>query len=169
MRLAVILLVVAGCGVADFDVTQPIIEQRVQGSALPGPLGMLFPLPLSLDLSAKIKQQNSGPIDGVTLSSLTLSITKTAEPSGDTDDWSFVDSIDVYVSSSKSGSTLPKLKLAHVASPGTVRTLNFIVESGVNLKPYVEEGSVVEGTATGRAPQDDETYDGVAVFTVHPL
>src|SRR4051794_35798102 len=118
MRLAIALLAATGCGIADFDVTQPIIEQRVQGSALPGPLGALFPLPLSLDLSAKIKQQESGPIDSVTLSSLKLTITMTAEPSGDTDDWSFVDSIDVFVSSSKSGSALPKARIAHVMSPG---------------------------------------------------
>jgi hypothetical protein len=169
MRYALVLLVVAGCGIADFNVTQPIIEQRVQGSALPGPLAVLFPLPLSLDISAKIKEQTTGPIDAVTLASLSLTITMTGEPGGDTDDWSFVDQIDVFVSSTKSGSALPKVKIAHVTSPGAVRTLQFAIESGVNLKPYVEEGSLVEGTASGHAPADDVTYDGVSVFTVHPL
>jgi hypothetical protein len=167
MRFAIVLVTVAGCaGVADFDITQPIVEQRVQGSALPGPLGTLFPLPLSLDLSAKIKMMNTGPIAGVSLKSLELTITATAQPEGD---WSFVDQIDVFVSSSKSGSTLPKAKIAHVTSPGAVKKLTFVVDSSVNLKSYVDEGSVVEGNASGRAPAHDVTYNGTSTFTVHPL
>src|SRR5690242_11967490 len=110
------LLCLAGCGIADFDVDQPVMEQRIQGSPLPGPLAALFPLPLDVDISAKIKAMDSGPIDSVSLKTLTLTITATAMPPGDHDDWSFVDSVDVYVSSSKQGSTLPKTKIAHVTS-----------------------------------------------------
>ena len=50
-------LSLAACGVADFDVSQPVPEQRVQGSGIPAPLAALFPLPLSLDLSAKIDRR----------------------------------------------------------------------------------------------------------------
>lgn len=156
----------AGCGVADFDVKQAVPEQRIAGSALPGPLSGLFALPLNLDLSSQIKAMDTGPIDSVTLSSLSLAITMTAQPTGD---WSFVDQIDVFVSSSKNGSTLPKQKIAHVTAPGAVQTMDFAIEPGVNLKPYVDEGSVVEGNASGRAPAHDVTYDGASVFTVHPL
>ena len=85
----------SGCGVTDFDITQPVPEQRVSGSPLPGPLAVLFPLPLSIDISSKIKAMETGPIDSVTLSKLTLKITAGGMTSGDTDDWSFVDSIHV--------------------------------------------------------------------------
>jgi hypothetical protein len=153
----------AGCGIADFDVEQPVPAQTIQGSGLPAPLAAIFPLPLSLDISSKIKAKDTGPIDGVSLSSLTLDITSTGG------DWSFVTSIDVFVSSTKQGSTLPRAKIASVASPGAVRTLSFLVERGVNLKPYVDEGSQVDSAGMGTQPTQSVTFDGKAVFTVHPL
>jgi hypothetical protein len=164
-----VFILLAGCGVTDFDISQPILEQRVQGSPLPGPLATLFPLPLDIDISQKIKQMETGPIDSVTLSKLTLTITATAMPSGDHDDWSFVDDIHVFVKSSRSGSTLPRIEIANVHAPGAVTTLKFHVESDVDLQPYVEEGSVVEGESSGQLPEDDVSYDGEGVFTVHPL
>jgi hypothetical protein len=159
----------SGCGVADFDITQPVPEQRVSGSPLPGPLAVLFPLPLSIDISSKIKAMETGPIDSVTLSKLTLKITAGGMTSGDTDNWSFVDSIHVYVKSNKSGTTLPRVEIANITSPGAVTTMEFHVVDTVNLDPYVNEGSVVEGESMGRLPEDDVTYDGEGVFTVHPL
>ena len=65
--LAVCLIATsAGCGVADFDVEQPIQPQTIQGSGIPAPLATIFPLPLNLDLDAKIKAKDTGPIDSVT-------------------------------------------------------------------------------------------------------
>jgi hypothetical protein len=146
-----------------------LVEQRVTGSALPGPLAGLFPLPLSLDISQAIKEMETGPIDSVTLRSLKLTITATAQTGGDTDDWSFVESVHVFVESSKAGSALPRLEIASVTSPGAVTTMTFDVDESVNLNPYVNEGSVVEGESAGTVPQDDVTFDGAAVFTIHPL
>lgn len=166
---ACVVVVVAGCGITDFDLDQPVPEQRVPGSPIPGPLQALFPLPLDLDLTAKIKEQTTGPIDSVNLSSLELNVTATARPAGDTDDWSFVQEIHVFVKSSQSGSSLPRVEIAHVVSPGAETRMTFLVESKVNLDPYVNEGSVIETTGSGNAPADDVTYDGKAVFTVHPL
>lgn len=167
--LLVTCVALAGCGIADFDIDQAIMEQRIQGSPLPGPLAGLFPIPLNIDIAAKIKEMETGPIDSVTLKSLTLTITPTGVTSGDTDDWSFVDEIHVFVSSNMSGSTLPRVEIAKVVAPGPVQTLNFEVVSGVDINPYVNEGSTVEGESSGTVPEDDVTYDGKAVFTVHPL
>jgi hypothetical protein len=164
-----VLPLLAGCSIADFDVDQQIPEQRVPGSAIPGPLAALFPLPINIDIESKIKAQDTGPIDSVTLSSLTLTITATSRPTGDTDDWSFCDHVEVFIASRKAGSTLPKVKIASVSMPGAVQTMTFAVESGVNVKPYVDEGSQVDTTGSGTAPSDDVSYDGKAVFTVHPL
>ncbi len=169
MKLALACVVAAGCGVTDFDIDQPVQEQMISGSPIPGPLQVLFPIPLNVDISAQIKAKDTGPIDSVTLKALTLSITKTDEPSGDSDDWSFVTSVDVFVSSTKSGSTLPKVKIAHVTNPGAVRDMKFQLDGGVNLKPYIDEGSQVDGQSSGNAPPDDVSYDGIATFTVHPL
>lgn len=168
MRLALAFLI-TGCGITDFDISQPVPEQRVQGSGIPAPIAALFPLPLNLDLSAQIAKQTTGPIDSVTLSSLVLDITDTDRPGGDADTWEFVDEIHVFVRSSAEGSTLPRVEIASVIDPGAVTSMEFDVDSGVDLKPYVDEGSVVESEASGTVPTDDVSYDGEGVFTVHPL
>jgi hypothetical protein len=168
MRLIACVLF-AGCGITDFDITQPVPEQQVQGSGIPAPIAALFPIPLSLDLSAEIQKQTTGPIDSVTLSSLELTITDTNRPSGDDDTWEFVDEIRVFVSSRASGSALPRVEIASVSAPGAVTTMVFDVDGDVDLKPYVDEGSVVESEASGSVPTDDVSYDGEGVFTVHPL
>jgi hypothetical protein len=49
-----------------------------------------------------------------------------------------------------------------------VQTFSFELES-VNLKPYVDEGSVVDAESSGNAPPDAVSYAGQGVFTVHPL
>jgi hypothetical protein len=157
------LAVLAGCGITDFDVDQPVQPQTIQGSGIPAPLAAVFPLPLTLDLDAKIKAKDTGPIDSVTLSSLTLHITSSGG------DWSFVKSIDVSVESTRSGTTLPKVKIASVSSPGATQTLTFVVEHGVNLKPYIDEGSQVDSSGSGTQPTQDVSFDGKGVFTVHPL
>jgi hypothetical protein len=162
------LTMLMGCSIVDFDIDQSVPEQRVPGTSIPGPLAALFPLPVSLDLESKIKARDTGPIDSVTLSSLALTITATDRPSGDADDWAFVEKVEVFVESTKQSSTLPRVKIASVAMPGAVQTLTFAVESSVNLKPYVDEGSQVNSVGSGTAPSDDVSYDGKAVFTVHP-
>lgn len=163
IRRACLALVVAGCGVTDFDITQPVPQQTIQGSPLPGPLAMLFPIPLSLDISQQIKQMDTGPIGSVTLKSLALTIHSSGA------DWSFVDEVDVFVSSTQQGTSLPKVEIAHVTSPGKVTTMSFVVDTKVDLKPYVDEGSQVDSQGMGTAPMTDVTYDGKGVFTVHPL
>ena len=168
VRLSIAIVLCAGCSVVDFDITQALPEQRVQGSPLPGPLAALFPLPLDLDLSSKIRERDSGPIDSITISSLSLTLTDAGRPAGDSDDWSFVELVHVFVKSSKQGSTLPRIEIASVSAPGAVTTMAFDV-ADVNIKPYVDEGSIVEGEGRGMLPPDDVTYTGSATFTVHPL
>ena len=158
-----LVMAVAGCGITDFDVDQPVPAQTIQGSGIPAPLAAIFPLPLNLDLESKIKAKDTGPIDSVTLSSLTLHITSSGG------DWSFVTSVDVFVASSKAGTALPKVKIASVSSPGAVQTLTFNVEHGVNLKSYIDEGSQVDSNGSGTQPTHDVSFDGNGVFTVHPL
>jgi len=165
LRSAFLLVVVhlAACGITDFDLTQPVPSQSVPGSPLPGPLASVFPIPLDLDISQQIKSMDTGPISSVTLKSLTLMTTSSGS------DWSFVTEIDVYVSSTKSGSTLPRIEIAHVTSPGPTTQLSFDVDASVDLDPYINEGSEVDGQGSGQAPPMDVTYDGDGIFTVHPV
>lgn len=166
--LSVVSMAVAGCGIADFDVAQPVPEQMVAGSPLPGPLATLFPIPVSLDLESAIMKQTTSPVGTIELDSLSLTITPTDEPSGDTDDWSFLAECDVYVQGTGS-SALPKVLIATAKSPGAVQTVDFDVVPGVDLKPYVDQGGTVESDGSGTAPPDDVSYAGSADFRVHPL
>ena len=169
---ALALVLATGCGATDFDVTQLIAEQRVVGSPLPGPLATLFPLPLNIDIRQKIKESETGPIDSITLSSMTLRITATGMAGGiggERDDWSFVDEIHVFVKSNKTDTTLPRVEIATAISPGATDMIEFDVMKTIDLQPYIEEGSTVEGESSGRLPEDDVTYDGQATFTVHPI
>ena len=133
------------------------------------PISSLFPPRLTLDLSAEIQKQTTGPIESVTLASLVLDIAATDQAANDTDTWEFVDEIHVFVRSSADGSALPRVDIATVIAPGAVTSMVFDVDRRVDLKPYVDQGSVVESEASGSVPTDDVSYDGEGVFTVHPL
>lgn len=170
MRLILVLVLAAsGCGLTDFDLSQPIPEQSVTGSPVPAPIQGLFPIPLSLELSAKIRKQTTGAIDSVTLSSLSLTITGTEQPGDDVDYFTFIDEIHVFVKSELADSQLPRVEIASELAPGEVQNFSFTVDTGVDLLPYINEGSIVESEASGTAPPDAVSYDGQAVFTVHPL
>lgn len=159
----------AGCGVTDFEVSQDIEEQTIPGSALPELLGQFFEFPLELDIRGEIEAMETGPIDGVYLSGLSLTITETATSAGDSDDWSFVRTVDVFIASSVEGSALPQVKVATATDPGAATVMSFVPVAGLNLLPYVNEGSVMTAEADADAPPDDVSYLGRAVFRVEPL
>ena len=64
---------------------------------------------------------------------------------------------------------LPGVTVASVCAPDAVTTMRFTVHDNVDVKPYVDEGSIVDSTGKGTVPTDNVSYDGKAVFTVHPL
>src|SRR5688500_15866199 len=131
-RLALALVfVLGGCGVANFNVEQDVEEQTIPGSALPELLGQFFEFPLELDIRAEIEAMETGPINAVYLTGLSLTITETATPAGDTDDWSFVRTVDVFIASSLEGSALPQVKIATATDPGTATVMAFVPVGGV--------------------------------------
>ena len=169
LSLALCLLGSSACGdVLDFDVDQDVPEQIIEGSPLPGPLAQLFPIPIRIDIASKIQAQETGPIDSVKLSSMHLDITATELGSDDTDDWAFIDQVDLYVESTKTGSSLPRVRVGSAASPGPVQSMAFTPEN-VNLLPYINEGCQLTAEASGDAPPDRVSYAGKATFHVVPL
>jgi hypothetical protein len=152
-----------GCGLIEFDLNEKVPEQRIQGSVLAGilPAFLGSPVPLTLDVQAASKAMGTGPVTSASLKSLSFNITATAMASGDTDDFDFVRSIDVFVESRKSGSPLQKVKIADLPSPQTgVKQLNLRTYPEVDLLPYINEGCQISATASGTAPPDDVTFDG---------
>jgi hypothetical protein len=161
-----------GCGALDFDISQPIPEQRIMGSFAAGLLGsglLPNPFPITIDLSQETKARGTGPVKAAGLKSLSFQITNTAS-SGSVHDFSFIQTVDIYNESTKSGTTLTKQKIADLPSPpGAVTTLNLQTYPDVNLLPYINEGSKISSTATGNAPPNDVTFNGQIVVHVNTL
>lgn len=159
----------AGClTFSDFDLARPVPEQTLMGSPVPAPLQSAFPFAMDLDLSEHIaKFETKRPVQ-VMLASLELSVTPSAMPSGDSDDFGFIDELQVFISSSTEGTTLPRIEIAYVTNPGAVPTIELAVDSTIDLKPYISEMAKVDAVGSGMVPNDDISFDGRGVVTVHP-
>jgi hypothetical protein len=169
----VVSLLLSGCsGVGAFEVPIELQESRVAGSLVGGLLpGFLdVPIPLDVDLEAETAARDAGPVQHVRFSALSFTITTTAEPSGDTDDFAFVDEARIYVESAQSGSTLPRVQVAILGQPPSgARDISFDTDETIDLLPYIEEGARLTSEATGRQPPDDVTFVGLAVLTAEVL
>jgi hypothetical protein len=165
--------VASGCSVLDFEIERDVPEQRVSGSPLAGVLGTLFMdggIPLEIDLASETGRRDTGPADAVRLTEMTLAITSTARPPGDSDDFDFVDRIEIFCESTMSGSRLSRVKIADLQPiPMGVTELDLDTDRSVDLKPYVEEGARITSTASGTVPPDDVTFDGHLVILVETL
>jgi hypothetical protein len=159
---ALMLIAVAGCSVADFDVTRAIPSETIVGTERLPAASPDTAQPLEVPLHQVVDSSSTGFVNSIYLSDLTLDITSTG-------DWSFVQSMDLYIASTMSGSTLPKVVVASASAPGAVTKLNLVITSDVNLVPYVNEGAVLTATASGTLPSHDVTLDGQYTLHVHPL
>lgn len=159
----------AGClTYSDFDLGRDVPEQTLTGSPVAVPLDGAVPFSMDLDLSEKIAKFETQRMIRVTLTSLDLSITPSAMPSGDTDNFGFIDELRVFLSSSTQGTTLPRVEIARATKPGAVATMSFVVDQTIDLRPYISEMAKVDASATGTSPTDDISFDGRGVVTVHP-
>lgn len=157
-----VVVFVAGCthGFPSFELTLGIDEQRILGSPLGGPLADTVPIPLEIDLGAETEARDTAPAEHVYLTALHFDVTTTAEPEGDTDDFDFVSSVDVWIESTQPGTTLPRLHVAGLENvPDGLRRLELVVDDA-DVIEYLREGSRLTATATGTAPPDDVTLDG---------
>lgn len=169
--LALLPLSAGGCGALDFDVQQAIPEQRVAGSLTGALFGTLIPspFPLTIDLAQETKARGTGPVKAAGLKTLTFAITNTAS-AGSVHDFRFVETVDIYIESTKSGSTLTRQKIADLPSPpGNQTTLSLRTFPEINLLPYINEGSRITSTASGTVPPNDVTFNGQIVVHVNTL
>lgn len=161
----------AGCGALDFDVQQNIPEQRVSGSVVSALLGTLIPspFPLTIDLAQETKARGTGPVKAAGLKSLSFQITNTAS-SGSVHDFSFVQTVEIYIESTKSGTTLTRQKIADLPTPPGAQTkIDLRTFPDINLLPYINEGSRITSVATGTVPPNDVTFNGQIVVHVNTL
>lgn len=156
-------LPLGGCGLISFDVSEPVPEQTVPGSALggllPGALGS--PFAVNINESQEEEAHKTGPASSADLKSITF----TATSSGNFD---FVSEMHIFIAPGAAGSSLPMVEIANSAPvPKGQTTLKLNVVPHVNLLPYIKAGSVISATASGTSPSSDFTYDGNVVITIH--
>ncbi len=159
----------AGClTYSPFDLARDVPEQTLVGSPIPIPLQSAFPFAMDLNLSENIaKFETKRPIR-VVLASLELTVTPSSMPAGDSDNFGFIDELDVFISSSTEGTQLPRVEIAHATKPGAVDVMTFEVDSTIDLRPYIGEMAKVDAIGRGMLPSDDVSFDGRGVVTVHP-
>ena len=153
----------AACAsVGDFDIDRTIAEQRVMGSPIAGLLGSLFqvPIPLAVDIESEITARNTGPAETARLKALALEITTSAQSSGDSDDFDFLDSVDIFIESTHTGSHLPRARVARADNIAATPRIDFTVIRSVNVLPYAEEGARLTSEVEGRVPPDDVSFAG---------
>lgn len=160
----VVLGVLPGCyDLGEFDVRRRIPEQRVEGNPLAGLLGDLFsvPVPLDVDMAAETAAHDTGPAKSAHLSALWLDVTDTARSGDtDTDDFGFLRSVDVFVESTLSGSSLPRVLVAQAHDIEPTEHLEFEVEDSIDVLPYADEGSRFVSEVEATAPADDVSFGG---------
>jgi hypothetical protein len=166
--LAAIALFGSGCGIGDFDVQRAIGEQRVSGSPLSALLDTFFdaPIPMDVDIEQETAARDGGPAQAAHLTRLDFNITPTAMVSPDRDDFSFLQTVSVYIESTRSDSALPRQKIAEALDIGEVSTLRFRTLRDVDVLPYTEEGARFVSEARGNAPPDDVTFAGSFAVTI---
>lgn len=164
-----LLFAVSGCEVLDLDVDVAIEEQRINGF---DPLTTLLPVPfdLDVDLEAETQARNTGPAQGVRAKAMFLQITNTAIGTDDVDTFDFASSVTIFISSMQEDSSLPKIPVATLSPvPRTRRRIVLDVNSGLDLRPYIDEGAVLDSVARGSTPDDDVTLDGVLTLSYEVL
>lgn len=163
LSLSVLCASLPACAsVGDFDVERGIAEQRVQGSPIAGLLGDLFqvPIPMDVDIVSETAARDAGPAQAARLKALVLEITDSAESSGDSDDFGFLESVDVYIESTRAGTSLPRTRVAGAVDIAAGPRIDFDVIRSVNVLPYAEEGSRFTSEVEGRVPPDDVSFAG---------
>lgn len=167
--LGALALGLSGCGGhTEFDLTQNILEQRIPGGAGGGALTTFLPAPITfgfnVDQEAKSRKAQ-GPTQSVTLNVMQFQITTTGTPAGGYSSFEFLNSVTIYLESTRANSSLPRIPIATLPA-GAGRTLSIALGTQPdNMLPYVTEGARLTSSATGTVPSHDITF--VGQFSVH--
>ncbi len=164
-------LTLVGCG----DFLAFPVEASVDEFVVPGdPYLHHDDAPLRDDVVPPVEVALDVPVGQgeISLIGLTLEVTPTAAPEGDVDDLEFVTTIDVYLTSTRPGTELPQLLVAHwdpTISPLENNRVELGVAGNENIAPYLAEGFRLDIRPHGVVPYDDVSMQGRVTFLVNPL
>jgi hypothetical protein len=156
-------------GLGSFTFTETSQEVTVEGSGLnqlpvDNPFGEA--LNLDIDLDQELNARDATGASGVFLQDLELRITDTEMSGDDTDNFNFLDKLEIHANADG----LDKKLVAIIEDvPQDVQSISLNTEDNVNLKPYVEQGMRLEASAEGNVPDDDTSLEAVATIRVEVL
>lgn len=156
-----IILALSACGtdLGSFDINEKSDEVIVQGgpSIIELPINIFPAMTLDINLQQELDAQDASGAKAVYLSALSLNVTDKAKANAsDVDNFDFVESVTIYVESTKENSALKKTKVAEVKMvPDGLQVLPLTVFDNVNLKPFIEEGMRLSSEGTASVPEDD--------------
>lgn len=119
---------------------------------------------------SEIARRNAGSTDAIKLISLSLQMTDTANATDMQSSFGFLSSLDIYLESTKPGSSLPRRRIAHNANiPQTATTLPLQVDEDVDLQPYRKEGLRISADMVARSClRHPITYRAAFIGRVRP-
>lgn len=154
-----VMVLFTGCGLVQFDVDQPLPEQRIEGNVLGGLLPEFLPNPLkvSIDVKAETQKRGTGPATAAYLKSLTFNATRSSGT------FAFLDEVHIFIEAPN----LPKREVARALPMGSGGTsLPFEMMPNENLLPFVNAGATLSATVSGHPPAKDFTFDGALVLDI---
>lgn len=172
--LASAMCLALNCGPIGFDLPKDIPEQTVTGDPVANmaaqalPAGTLMPMSVSVDLAGESRTRNV-PIARVLVKSFALTITGTAQPAGDVDDFEFIRTATLTLECSAGSCAGQSQQIGTATGGAGVTTLAFAITPGVNVKPYFENGARVTLTADGIPPPDNTSFSGRIVLRAEPF
>jgi len=167
------LAALAGCGALDFDIQKAIPEQTAPGESFSCTLNdfldraSIAPFTLDIDVAKETNARDTGPARRLELASLVLDVTATKRPAGDTDNFDFLQKLEIFVESAQAGSALPRARVAVLDPvPRGATHLDVTTDRSVDLLPYTNEGAKITSSAKASAPCDDTSFNGLVVVRV---
>lgn len=155
-----------------YDYNQDLPEQRLSGGSMGLLLGTVLqtPFAIGLDLAKEATAHGSGPAKTVSITSLTLTITNTAMPAGDVDNFDWLQSGEIYIESTDRATILPRRRIGEITAvtPGQ-STITVKVASELNLIQYITEGNLISSTGLAMQPTDDVSFGGKLTLHVSAL
>ena len=156
----------AGCaGFGDFKFSEESGEQVIEGGTLAGSLLPFDPFTFDVNLEQELQKRDAGPAKAVNLTGLSLRVTDTEEPEGDSDDFGFMESITLYANADGE----ERQRIAWKDPVPANDQFSFETDPDVNLKPYIEKGMKLETEASGNRPDDDTSMKATITLRVKTL
>ncbi len=101
---------------------------------------------------SELNRRNAGDTGNVRITSLSLWMTDTDDATDMQSSFGFLSSLEIYVESTKTGSSLPRVLIARSADiPQAATTLPLQVDKDLDLHPYLSEGIRISTELVGRS------------------